>query len=82
MAIATLDLGVRFHHTADRKTYVIDGENFWRMTNYIPSVTYNSVKDPVILENAGRAFGEFQMQLSDFDSNSLFETIPDFHDTR
>ena len=73
---------LHFHHTADRKTYVIDGENFWRMTNFIRSVTYNSVKDPVILENAGRAFGEFQMQLSDFDSNSLFETIPDFHDTR
>ncbi len=76
------EIALHFHHTADRKTYVIDGENFWRMTNYIPSVTYNSVKDPVILENAGRAFGEFQMQLSDFDSNSLFETIPDFHDTR
>ena len=73
---------LHFHHTADRKTYVIDGENFWRMTNFIRSVTYNSVKDPVILENAGRAFGEFQMELSDFDSNSLFETIPDFHDTR
>lgn len=73
---------LHFHHTADRKTYVIDGENFWRMTNYIRSVTYNSVKDPAILENAGRAFGEFQMELSDFDSNSLFETIPDFHDTR
>ena len=76
------EIALHFHHTADRKTYVIDGENFWRMTNFIRSVTYNSVKDPVILENAGRAFGEFQMQLSDFDSNSLFETIPDFHDTR
>lgn len=29
---------LHFHHTADRKTYVIDGDNFWRMTNYIPSV--------------------------------------------
>ena len=76
------EIALHFHHTADRKTYVIDGENFWRMTNFIRSVTYNSVKDPVILENAGRAFGEFQMELSDFDSNSLFETIPDFHDTR
>ena len=73
---------LHFHHTADRKTYVIDGDNFWRMTNYVKSVTYNSVKDPVILCNAGKAFGEFQMDLSDFDSSRLFETIPNFHNTR
>ena len=73
---------LHFHHTADRKTYIIDGDNFWRMTNYIPSVTYNAVKDPEILHNAGMAFGEFQDQLSDFDITSLHETIPNFHNTR
>ena len=73
---------LHFHHTADRKTYVIDGDNFWRMTNYIPSVTYNAVKDPAILRNAGMAFGEFQNQLSDFDIAQLMETIPNFHNTR
>ena len=73
---------LHFHHTADRKTYVADGEDFWRMTNYIPSVTYDSVKDLNVVYNAGRAFGEFQGQLSDFDSSQLFETIPDFHNTR
>ena len=26
-------LALHFHHTADRKTYVVDGSNFWRMTN-------------------------------------------------
>ena len=75
-------VALHFHHTADRKTYVIDGDNFWRMTNYVPSVTYNTVKDPQILRNAGQAFGEFQMQLADFDSSRLYETIPDFHNTR
>lgn len=73
---------LHFHHTADRKTYVIDGDNFWRMTNYIPSVTYNTVEDPEIIRNAGMAFGEFQMQLADFDITQLHETIPDFHQTR
>ena len=73
---------LHFHHTADRKTYVIDGDNFWRMTNYIPSVTYNAVQDPEILRNAGMAFGEFQNQLSDFDIARLHETIPNFHNTR
>lgn len=73
---------LHFHHTEDRKTYIIDGDNFWRMTNYVKSVTYNTVKDPDILRNAGKAFGEFQMDLSDFDSGRLYETIPNFHNTR
>ena len=75
-------VALHFHHTADRKTYVSDGANFWRMTNFIPSKTYGSVADPEIIHNAGRAFGEFQNQLADFDINQLYETIPDFHNTR
>ncbi len=75
-------LCLHFHHTWDRKTYVEDGKNFWRMTNFIPSVTYNAVQDPTIIYNAGIAFGEFQEQLSDFDIRELKETIPGFHDTR
>ena len=75
-------IALHFHHTADRKTYVIDGENFWRMTNFIPSKTYNGAADPEIIHNAGTAFGEFQMQLADFDITKLYETIPDFHNTR
>lgn len=75
-------LTLHFHHTADRKTYLVDGENFWRMTNYVPSVTYSSVKDPQIVRNAGKAFGEFQVDLKDFDIHELIETIPGFHNTR
>ena len=75
-------IALHFHHTEDRKTYVVDGDNFWRMTNYIPSVTHNVVKDNRVVYNAGKAFGEFQMQLSDFKPEVLFETIPGFHDTR
>jgi len=75
-------IALHFHHTADRKTYVPDGENFWRMTNYIPSVTHDGVQDLEIIRNAGKAFGEFQMQLSDFPADGLYETIPNFHNTR
>lgn len=75
-------LCLHFHHTEDRKSYLIDGDNFWRMMNYIPSETYSTVKDTVILHNAGAAFGEFQSQLSDFDISLLVETIPNFHNTR
>ena len=75
-------LALHFHHTADRKTYVVDGENFWRMTNFVPSVTYNTVTDMAVVRNAGKAFGEFQMELADFDISELTETIPGFHNTR
>ena len=59
-------LALHFHHTVDRKTYLIDGDNFWRMTNYVPSVTFNTVTDMNVVRNAGKAFGEFQMDLADF----------------
>ena len=75
-------LALHFHHTADRKTYLVDGENFWRMTNYVPSVTFNTVTDLDVVRNAGKAFGEFQMDLADFDISELTETIPGFHNTR
>ena len=76
------DVGLHFHHTEDRKNYIVDGFNFWRMTNYIPSTTHSVVKDLDIVRNAGRAFGEFQMQLADFDSTQLHETIVGFHNTK
>ena len=75
-------LSLHFHHTQDRKTYWLDGSNFWRVMNYVPSVTYSASSDPRILRNAGRAFGEFQTQLADFDIGLLVETIPGFHNTR
>ena len=75
-------LALHFHHTADRKTYVVDGKNFWRMTNYVPSITYNTAEDLDVIRNAGKAFGEFQTDLADFDITELIETIPGFHNTR
>lgn len=73
---------LHFHHTADRKTYLMEEEGFWRMTNYIRSVTYDTVPNPSLAVSAGRAFGRFQMELSDFSPEELIETIPDFHNTR
>jgi len=75
------ELSLHYHHTPDRKTYIIDESGFWRLFNYIPSFTYNLCDDLDIVRNAGTAFGEFQMLLSDFDTSRLYETIPDFHNT-
>lgn len=74
-------VALHFHHTHDRKTYVFDKSGFWRLFNYIPSVTYSVTENLQVIRNAGLAFGDFQMMLSDFDASELHETIPDFHNT-
>ncbi len=75
-------LSLHFHHTEDGKNYLQDHDGFWRMSNYVPSVTFDSCDDPEVIRNTGEAFGDFQMMLTDFDPAELFYTIPDFHNTR
>ena len=73
---------LHFHHTQERNNYLMDEDGFWRLSNYVPSVTFNSCDDLEIVRSAGEAFGGFQMMLSEFDASSLYYTIPDFHNTR
>ncbi len=75
---------LHFHHTLNRDNFWFDNDgNFWRVFNYVTgSVTYQLSSDPFVVYMAGRAFGEFQVQLSDFDASVLYETIPDFHNTK
>lgn len=73
---------LHFHHTQERNNYLMDEDGFWRLSNYVPSVTFNSCDDLEIVHSAGEAFGGFQMMLSEFDASSLYYTIPDFHNTR
>lgn len=75
-------IALHYHHTEDRKNYVVNEDGFWRLFNYVDSDTYNVTTDLEVIRNAGVAFGEFQMLLSDFDASKLYVTIPDFHDTR
>ena len=74
---------LHFYHTeADNNNYYVQDEGaFWRLLNYISSVTFDTCDDLDTLRGAGEAFGEFQNQLSDFDASLLFTTIPDFHNT-
>ena len=73
---------LHYHHTADRNTYVFEGDEFWRICNYVPSVTYDTCESLDIVRSAAEAFGGFQLQLRDFDASQLKYTIPDFHNTR
>ena len=77
------DCVMHFMHRANGKNYLIDDQGFWRISEYVPnSITYNSCEDLVKLRSAGKAFGEFQTMLSDFGVTQLYETIPNFHNTR
>lgn len=63
----------------DGKLYYFDGEGYWRMTLLIPdSLTFEAVT-PEYAYFAGKAFGHFQMMLSDLPGEPLGETIPNFH---
>ena len=74
---------LHFHHTDEGLNYYVYGkDSFWRVVNYIDSVTYDSSDDLGVIELMGKAFGDFQTQLFDFDGSILHETIPDFHNTK
>ena len=60
----------------------IHGEKSYRMYEFIENtVTYQSVANIKVFYNSGKAFGEFQNALADFDASKLNETIVDFHNT-
>lgn len=73
---------LHFHHLESGENYLMDDDGFWRLSNYVPSITFDTCDDLNVVRSAGQAFGEFQMMLSDFDASQLFYTIPDFHDTQ
>lgn len=75
-------LSLHFHHLESGENYLMDDDGFWRLSNYVPSITFDTCDDLNVVRSAGQAFGEFQMMLSDFDASQLFYTIPNFHDTR
>ena len=75
---------LRVIKTTDGETlYKAEDGNFFRMYNFIENaVSYDAVENPQQFTEAARAFGKFQNMLADFPADKLFETIPNFHDTR
>ncbi len=67
--------------TKDGKPY-LKGEECYRVYAFIENtVTYQTVSDKAVFRNSGKAFGEFQNYLAEFDASKLTETIKRFHDT-
>ena len=67
--------------TKDGADYV-KGNDCFRMYAFNEgTVTYQIVEDERIFRNVGRAFGEFQNHLAEFDASVLTEPIKNFHNT-
>ncbi|MBO5410264.1 MAG: phosphotransferase [Clostridia bacterium] len=75
--------GLYVIYAKDGKPYYIDKEDrFWRCYNFIDNAhSYQSVDSAETFFNAAKAFGKFQCLLADYPSETLVETIPNFHNT-
>lgn len=73
---------LHFIRTVDGKKYYADGNSYYRSYIFVKdSVCYNSVDSAELFKSSGIAFGRFQKLLANFDADSLYETIPNFHNT-
>ncbi|MBQ4091123.1 MAG: phosphotransferase, partial [Clostridia bacterium] len=55
---------------------------YWRMYDFVEdSDCFMKVESAEMFTKVGYAFGQFQMQLKDFDASKLHESIPNFHNT-
>lgn len=74
---------LRLIPTTDGERYFTSPEGeVWRATQFIENTdAYLVADDDDMFRDAGRAFGKFIARLASFDAESLFEVIPDFHNT-
>ena len=66
----------------DGKYYHIDeAGQFWRCYEFVGGFCLDAPESREDFYQSGLAFGRFQDMLSDFPAASLYETIPEFHNT-
>ena len=63
--------------------YYTDSEGgAWRVYPFVKDIyCYQTADTPELFAAAGRAFGRFQKMLDGYPADTLFETIPNFHNT-
>ncbi len=73
---------LNFLSTIEGEPLHIDEDgNYWRMYRFIHQVRgYDRIERPEIAYECGKAFGQFQSNLADFDSKKLHYTIDHFND--
>ncbi|MDE6589482.1 MAG: aminoglycoside phosphotransferase family protein [Oscillospiraceae bacterium] len=65
------------------KPYFVDSDGGpWRLYPFVEhTVCYEAAETPELFAASGRAFGRFQRLLRDYPTGTLYETIPNFHNT-
>ena len=63
--------------------YFVDSEGgAWRLYPFVEhTICYQSAETPELFAASGRAFGRFQKLLQGYPADTLYETIPNFHNT-
>lgn len=75
-------LSLHFIPTAEGLFYYEDAEGaFWRMYDFVGGFCLDAPESDGDFYQSALAFGRFQHLLSDFPADTLFETIPEFHNT-
>lgn len=69
--------------TRDGKNFYTDSEGgAWRVYPFVEgTVCLQKAETPELFAASARAFGKFQRMLRDYPADTLYETIPKFHDT-
>lgn len=74
---------LRLVHTVDGGYYHVDAEGeYWRVYRYLGGgICLELPRTPADFYQCATAFGRFQEKLSGFPADTLYETIPNFHNT-
>ncbi len=75
-------LALHFIQAKDGEYYHEDAAGeFWRMYEFVGGFCLDTPECPEDFYQSAVAFGRFQELLSDFPAQTLYETIPEFHNT-
>ena len=75
-------MAMHFIQTRDGLSYFRDESgDFWRMYDFMHGFCLDAPESDEDFYQSGLAFGRFQELLADFPADTLFETIPEFHNT-
>ena len=62
--------------------HIDENGDYWRVYDFVDDSTSFQQATPLLFEQSGAAFGQFMSMLSDYPAHSLYESVPEFHNTR
>lgn len=75
-------MALHFMRTREGMAYFQDDEGeYWRMCDFIGGFSLDAPESEEDFYQSALAFGRFQQMLADFPAHTLYETVPNFHNT-